>query len=196
MQGHVDIEPFYILATSSRPDDRTRVLKHGESFAVFDRTGAIQSSGLGELGLFHEGTRFLSAFEPILAEERPRLLSSTVRRDNVLITDLTNPDLAGFPGGPLPRDTVHVFGQGFLWEGTLYSRFRIHNYGPRPLDLCFDLRFAADYADIFEVRGMARSRRGHRLDPEIGSGTVTLGYEGLDGRIRRTRLAFSPGPPS
>src|SRR3954462_15738441 len=110
-------EQFYILATSTRPDDRTRVLKHGESFAVFDRAGAIRPEGLGELGLFHEGTRFLSAFEPLLERQPPQLLSSTVRRDNVLITDLTNPDLtnpdltnpgsADSPGGLLPRHTVH-----------------------------------------------------------------------------------------
>ena len=35
-------DQFYILATSSLMDDRTRVLKHGETFAVFDRYGDIQ----------------------------------------------------------------------------------------------------------------------------------------------------------
>jgi glycogen debranching enzyme len=197
-------EPFYILATSARPDDRTRVLKHGESFAVFDRAGAIRPVGLGELGLFHEGTRFLSAFEPLLEEQRPQLLSSTVRRDNVLITDLTNPDLTNpdltnpdfdrFAGGLLPRDTVHVFGLGFLWDGTFHARFRLQNYGMRDLDLRFSLRFAADYADVFEVRGTPRPRRGHRLDPVVGGTAATLGYEGLDGRIRRTRISFSAAP--
>ncbi|MEA2604030.1 MAG: hypothetical protein QOF89_5022 [Acidobacteriota bacterium] len=197
-------EPFYILATSSRPDDRTRVLKHGESFAVFDRAGAIRPVGLGELGLFHEGTRFLSTFEPLLEEQRPQLLSSTVRRDNVLIIDLTNPDLTNpdltnpdlerSAGGLLPRDTVHVFGLGFLWEGTFHARFRLQNYGMRDLDLRFSLRFAADYADIFEVRGTPRQRRGHKLDPVVGGSAATLGYEGLDGWIRRTRISFSMAP--
>ena len=187
-------EPFYILATRPRPDDRTRVLKHGESFAVFDRAGAIRPVGLGELGLFHEGTRFLSAFEPFLERQPPQLLSSTVRRDNVLITDLTNPDFARFPGDLLPRDTVHVFSLAFLWEGSLYVRYRLHNYGSRDLDLLFSLSFAADYADIFEVRGTPRQRRGHRLDPVVSGSAAVLGYEGLDGRIRRTRISFSTPP--
>ena len=43
-------EQFYILATSSRADDRTRVLKHGDTFAVFDRFGDIQPVGLGRAG--------------------------------------------------------------------------------------------------------------------------------------------------
>ncbi|MBW8876808.1 MAG: amylo-alpha-1,6-glucosidase [Acidobacteria bacterium] len=187
-------EQFYILATSTRPDDRTRVLKHGESFAVFDRAGAIRPVGLGELGLFHEGIRFLSTFEPLLEEQRPQLLSSTVRPDNVLITDLTHPDFDRFPGGMLPRHTVHVFGLSFLWDGVFHTRFRLHNYGLRELDLRFSLRFAADYADVFEVRGTPRQRHGHRLDPVIGGTTTILGYEGLDGRVRHTRITFSLDP--
>jgi glycogen debranching enzyme len=187
-------DQFYILATSSRAGDRTRVLKQGESFAVFDRSGAIRPLGLSEMGLFHEGTRFLSGFELVLETQRPLLLSSTVRRDNAFIVDLTNPDFLESPAGPLPRDTIHLFSTCFLWEGTCYARFRLHSYGLRPLDLHLSLRFAADYADIFEVRGIRRERRGHTLEPEVGRSTAVLGYEGLDGRIRRTRLGFYPAP--
>ncbi len=190
-------EQYYILATSTRTDDRTRVLKHGESFGVFDRSGVIRPVGLGEMGLFHEGTRFLSAFELFVENQRLMLLSSTVRRDNALIVDLTNPDFTeGAPGslGTLARDTVHIFSTSFLWEAAWYSRFRLHNYGLHALDLNLSLRFAADYVDIFEIRGTRRERRGHRLDPVVGRGTVVLGYEGLDGRVRRTRITFSPPP--
>ena len=42
---------FYILSTSARIDDRTRVLKHGDAFAVFDRFGDVQGAGTGELGV-------------------------------------------------------------------------------------------------------------------------------------------------
>ncbi|MBV8201675.1 MAG: hypothetical protein JOZ15_13720, partial [Acidobacteria bacterium] len=54
-------EKYYIVATAARGgDERTRVLKEGESFGVFDRSGTIPAGGKGELGLFHEGTRYLS----------------------------------------------------------------------------------------------------------------------------------------
>ncbi|HET9212828.1 MAG TPA: amylo-alpha-1,6-glucosidase [Thermoanaerobaculia bacterium] len=185
-------EPYSILATGSRPDERTRVLKHGESFGVFDRGGAIRTEGLGELGLFHQGTRFLSVFEIFLENQRPLLLSSTVRRDNALIVDLTNPDLTG--GDGLLRDTIHAFITSFLWEGVWYARLRLHNYSLREVEIHLAIRFGADYADIFEVRGTPRKRRGHKLDPVVGRGTTVLGYEGLDGEIRRTRLSFSPAP--
>jgi glycogen debranching enzyme len=187
-------EQHYILATASRPDDRTRVLKDGESFAVFDRGGAIRPVGLNEMGLFHEGTRFLSGLELLLEGRRPLLLSSTVRSDNALIIDLTNPDFESKDGVALPRDTLHVFGTLFLWQSACYVRFRLHNYSLSRLEFRLSLRFAADYADIFEIRGTRRERKGHKLSPVVGRETVVLGYEGLDGRSRRTRLAFFPTP--
>jgi len=75
-------DAFYILATSTRADDRTRVLKHGETFAVFDRFGDVQPVGLGEQGVYHDGTRFLSRLEVRIGGRRPLLLSSTVKEDN------------------------------------------------------------------------------------------------------------------
>ena len=39
---------FDIRATSQFADARTLVLKHGETFAVFDRNGDIRPLGLGE----------------------------------------------------------------------------------------------------------------------------------------------------
>src|ERR671919_2530562 len=84
-------DQYYILATSPLADDRTRVLKHGETFAVFDRYGDIQPIGLGEQGLYHEGTRFLSRLVLRVGRRRPLLLSSTVKEDNALLAvDLTN----------------------------------------------------------------------------------------------------------
>jgi hypothetical protein len=67
-------DQYYILATSPLADDRTRVLKQGETFAVFDRYGDIQALGLGQRGLFHENTRFLSRFVLRVGRNRPLLL--------------------------------------------------------------------------------------------------------------------------
>src|SRR5713101_1310768 len=71
-------DQFYILSTSGRIDDRTRVLKHGDMFAVFDRFGDIERFGSSELGLYYEDTRFLSRLALRLENQRPPLLSSTI----------------------------------------------------------------------------------------------------------------------
>src|SRR5512138_1551889 len=103
-------EHFYILSTSSRIDDRTRVLKQGDTFAVFDRHGDIETFGTGELGLYHHDTRFLSRLTLTLAGERPLLLSSSVKDDNAaLAIDSMNPDVSRDNEITVPRGTVHVF---------------------------------------------------------------------------------------
>ena len=75
-------DAHHVLADSSLTDERIRVLKHGDTFALFDQYGDIRPSQNGEGGLYHDGTRFLSQFFLELEGARPFLLSSTVRDDN------------------------------------------------------------------------------------------------------------------
>jgi glycogen debranching enzyme len=191
-------EHFYIRATSSRADERTRVLKHGDTFGVFDRYGDVHTIGLGEQGLFHEGTRFLSRMEVRLGKVRPLLLSSSVNEANdILAVDLTNPDITAEDGHiQLPRGLLHLLRTKFIWQGTCYERLRLSNYGMAPVTVSLTVRFDADFVDIFEVRGSRRERRGRRLDPLVENGTCILGYEGLDGVVRRTTVEFQPAPAS
>ena len=188
-------DQYYILATESRADERTRVLKHGETFAVFDQYGDVQTYGMGEEGLYHSGTRFLSKLELRLGDARPLLLSSTVKTTNdVLLVDLTNPDIPMNDEEVIPRGTVHVFRTKFVWRGTCYERFRVTNHGLTPIRVTLRLRFEADFADIFEVRGTKRDRRGELLPAEMGADFVSLRYHGLDGVVRQGRFLFSPPP--
>ncbi|HXU62339.1 MAG TPA: amylo-alpha-1,6-glucosidase [Polyangia bacterium] len=189
-------DTFYIQATSSRTDDRTRVLKQGDTFAVFDRFGDVQPVGLGEQGLYHDGTRFLSRLELRLGGRRPLLLSSTVRKENdLLAVDLSNPDLNGRDGSlVLARGEVHLFRSKFIWNNVCYERLRVSSFSRDPIaiDLTFD--FDADFADIFEVRGSKRPRRGQRADQPPTAAEVSFRYLGLDGVTRRSRLTFDPPP--
>jgi glycogen debranching enzyme len=189
-------DAFYIRSSSSRIDVRTRVLKQGDTFGVFDRFGDIDTFGTGELGMYYQDTRFLSRLTLKLGKDRPLLLSSTVREDNaVLAVDATNPDVSRNGETVVPRGIVHIYRTKILWKRTCQERLRIHNYGRVAMDFSFSLEFGADFADIFELRGMTRERRGRRLETEIGQGMVVLAYEGLDRRPRRTRIVFDP-PPS
>lgn len=176
-------------------DEHSRVLKQGDTFAVFDRYGNIQQIGLGEQGLYHEGTRFLSKRELRLHGHRPLLLSSTVKEDNDLLTvDLTNPDCLVDGQVVLPRDQVHIFQCCFLWQGRCFERLRLQNYTLNPVEIHFSLLFEADFVDIFEVRGVKREKRGNYLPPVLSADRIQLGYRGLDQVVRSTTLTFSPAP--
>ncbi len=186
---------FYIRSSSARVDVRTRVLKQGDTFAVFDRFGDIETFGTGELGLYYQDTRFLSRLTLKLGKDRPLLLSSTVREDNaVMAVDATNPDAWRDSEIVIPRGTLHVFRSKILWEKTCHERLRIHNYGRAAVDVSFTIEFDADFVDIFELRGMNRERRGRHLETEVTKSGLVLGYQGLDNRVRRTRIIFDPAP--
>jgi glycogen debranching enzyme len=187
--------PYHIVAAASLADDRARVLKHGDTFAVFDHYGDVKPGGLGEEGLYHEGTRFLSCLLLELEGGRPFFLSSTVRDENdQLAVALTNPDLFRDGRLVLPLGTLHLAVKKFLWRGACYQQFRVKNHGLGLVQTSLSLHFAADFADIFEVRGMKRKARGRDLAPEVAEDRVALAYRGLDGVVRRTLLRFEPRP--
>ena len=118
-----------------------------------------------------------------------------MKEDNALLAvDLTNPDLYRDGRIAVPRGSVHVFRSRFLWNGVGYERFRLSNYSLAPVKMSFSLRFEADFADIFEVRGKKRDRKGTRLPDVVERDHLVLGYEGLDGVARRTRIQFVPAP--
>jgi len=186
---------FQIASGSGRIDERTRVMKQGDTFAVFDRFGDIEPTGNGELGIYDHDTRILSRLALRLEGSRPLLLGSTVKEANaVLAIDLMNGDLER-DGISIPHGTVHIDRARVLLDEACHERIRVHNYGRTKIELGMSIEFGADFADIFEVRGMERPRRGKRLPARVDGAELELGYEGLDGRVRRTRLAFDP-PPS
>ena len=186
---------FYVLATSSLADDRTRVLKYGETFAVFNRLGDIEGIGVGEQGLYHRGTRYLSKLALRLNGNVPQLLRSTIHEDGAFFTiDMMNSDVYREGRLILPRGAIHVFRSKFLWKDACYERIRVANFGLLPFDASLSLQFAADYADIFQVRGMQRQGNGDILPPEVNDHEVVLSYRGQDRELRRSRLEFFPAP--
>ncbi len=189
---------FYILATRALSSAGiTRIIKHADTFAVFDPVGDIQNLGIGEQGIYHHGTRHLSQYEFTVEGERPLLLSSDVTRDNhLLAVDLSNPDILFEPNLQLPRGALHVFRSKFLWDGRCYEKYRIRNYASYPVAFNLGLTFRSDFADIFEVRGMKRERRGTPRRPAVSEQSLELIYDGLDGIVRRTRIDFSLRPSS
>jgi glycogen debranching enzyme len=196
MEKHSLVEDtFYIVATETTTDEVSRVLKDGDTFAVFDRHGDIQAVGRGQEGLYHEGTRFLSHSVLKLSNARPFLLNSSVTEDNLMfVVNMTNPDVYHEGAIVLPRGTIHITRTKLLRGATCYETLRLINYGLSPVEVGFSVEFAADFADIFEVRGMTRHRRGILYDPAVGADRLSLSYEGLDGRVRQMTIDCSPAP--
>lgn len=171
---------------------RLFALKHADTFVVADAIGDIV--GVDD-GMFRDDTRVLSRWQLRVGGGPPSFLASDVSRDNFYFTaHLTNRPLPALGDQATPKGVVHIERTRFVWQERLYERITLHNFGGRAVRVPLAMHFAADFADIFEVRGLARARRGRDLAPEYVPGGVLLRYVGLDEVTRASALTFAPAP--
>jgi len=186
--------PFYIPMTGPAARPRS-ALKHDDTFMVLDSHGDIGASSGGPDGLFHADTRYLARLELKLDDMQPLLLGSNLRDDNSALTvDLTNPDI--YRGGrlALAKDVLHIVRTIFLWRGTAFQRIGLQNHGDAQASFDLILEFGNDFADLFEVRGSVRPRRGESVSRQLSAVDVALDYRGLDDIARSSALHFDPVP--
>jgi glycogen debranching enzyme len=183
-----------IKASTSLVDRSLRNLKHDNSFAVLDLFGDIGAIADTPEGVFHLETRHLSRSLLRINRKRPLLLSSSAHDDKSAVSiALTNPDME-WDGRKLARDTIHIERTKFLWNGVLYERIGLRNFDVTAHRVEIEISFAADFADLFEVRGMHRRQRGSQRKPSVRNDALQFSYDGLDGISRRTSISFFPAP--
>lgn len=190
-------EDYHIEATESLVERTLRTLKHDDLFAVFDSQGNFAGGALGPDGLFYKDTRFLSEFTLRLGGAVPLQLGSVLLDDNgAMVVDLTNADLHTDKGRVwLQRESVHLSRVKFLKDNASFERLRVRGYGPIGRAIAIDIAFDADFADLFEVRGTRRLKRGTQSFRRVSDAEVEFRYVGLDNVVRRTLVEFTP-PPS
>ncbi|KJH79457.1 MULTISPECIES: amylo-alpha-1,6-glucosidase [Pseudomonadaceae] len=168
------------------------VLKDGDSFMVADAFGDVQGT---DDGLFRNDTRVLSRLQLRLAGQPASLLSAAVSQDNVYFTaHLSNRPLRPLGDTSTPQGVIHVERKRFLWQGRLYERLSLANYSDQPTLIPLSLGFAADFRDMFEVRGQTRAQRGEHHASELGERHVAMRYAGLDNQLRCSAISFSLTP--
>ncbi|MEX0754370.1 MAG: glycogen debranching N-terminal domain-containing protein [Actinomycetota bacterium] len=172
---------------------KTLAVKEGDTFLYCDLEGNLDHGDDYGLGLYDGDTRFLSLFHMSLSGRDPVLLSSSSERGYMSYVDLTNPDLYEGDEIAVRQQTLNIRRIRAI-NGRLYERVRVKNYNPHAvrIDLRFD--FAADFADIFDVRGIPRDRRGVDEPVRVDDGAVEFRYLGVDDIQRRTRVAFASPP--
>jgi glycogen debranching enzyme len=170
-------------------------IKEGDLFLFTNELGQVPGAENSALGLYYRDTRYLSRYELTIAGRQPVLLSAGAERGYASTVELTNLEARTADGHVLPQASVHVRRTRFVSD-RLYELLRVRNYHRREVELIVDLHFDADFADLFEVRGSRRRRRGSRLAPLADEGTLTLSYLGLDEITRQTIVRFHDRPDS
>ncbi|CAG9297806.1 amylo-alpha-1,6-glucosidase [Celerinatantimonas diazotrophica] len=169
------------------------VLKAQDAFLVTNRLGDI--TGAAD-GLFIDDTRMLSCFRMRLSDTYPKLLSAGVDQENIYLTShLTNPSQwVDLTGRHVDQGAVYLERRYLLLNSRLYVRLQINNFCTHTLRLAISFDFAADFKDMFEIRGQTRKVRGQALPTQTGPNAVHLHYLGLDEIQRTTVISFSENP--
>src|SRR5439155_19415359 len=90
-----------------------------------------------------------------------------------------------------PRPTLSIRRSSLLCGPQLLVRFVLHSFTLGPLAMRLELRLSADFADVFQVRGLSRARRGTHEPPRTEGGSLVFAYQGLDGVRRLTRCEIT-----
>jgi glycogen debranching enzyme len=167
------------------------VLKENRIMMVSDEMGDIPAGNTKGLGLYFSDTRFLSAYEFRLNRLEPILLSASVDESYVATFQMVNPVLLLDEGKRrIPQQSLSIRRSRFIYGG-LHERIGVQNCGSEPVDIEFSLRIAADFRDMFDVRGYKRQSLGTMREPEVDAQGITFTYEGEDKLIRRTEVVVN-----
>jgi glycogen debranching enzyme len=187
----VKIDGSKLRNHGDRSDGRP-ILKCGDVFAVFGTAGDFFSELTDEEGLYFDGTRFLSKKLLLLNGAPLSRLRTEVRTDGEELRVVSGNCEGSIAG--IQEYALSVAERIFLVGESMYSEVSVTNFGRLPAEVTLSIHFEADYADIYEVRGMKREAHGVLWDAITGKDHVVLTYEGLDCEIRKTILSFVPMP--
>lgn len=169
------------------------IIREKELFLLTDTEGHVEVGNDSGFGLYHEDTRYLSGWELTLVGVEPIVLLSTAEDGFWMEQVMTNPELVSDDGGTLASGSLQIRRQRVL-DRSMVETTRLTNYSALELTLTVQFGFAADFSDIFEIRGLHRARRSTVLESQLQAHGVIFRYRGADGRRRQTRVRFRPEP--
>lgn len=164
------------LYQTPRTNPGEPVLKAGAAFAVLSTAGRIEASSLRQ-GVYLYDTRMVSTYQWRISGEVPAPLAMTVTTDVLRARYV-------FQHAGMTRVIERTWQ---LYPEGMEDRWAWQHYGaPEPWRL--SLAFAADFTDIFELRGSDPRHVGHKtVDQDAYQAQYR--YEGRDGIARQVTMA-------
>lgn len=180
---------------SARDIRDATLIKEGDVFLLTDLEGNAPIGNSNGYGLYYGDTRFLSGYELAIAGLRPTVLLSSTRSQFMSAQVLTNPNLVLADGRAVTEQTIQVRRYRVIRGAEISESLALQNLNAFAIDLDVELRFAADFYDMFEVRGIVQSARRGVAEPASFDGErLRFRYHGRDDLLRVTEIAFDPTP--
>ncbi|HXK32490.1 MAG TPA: glycogen debranching N-terminal domain-containing protein [Dehalococcoidia bacterium] len=169
------------------------VIREDAAFLLTDPSGNVPAGNKQGLGAYRADTRHLSTYRFTLGGIEPVVLLSTAELGYAMEQVLTNPAIMVDGRDSIERGRLEIRRQRTIAE-VVEEVVHITNFHTAPVTVPVRYEFAADFADIFDVRGYERRRRGEAFAPEVGARSIAYRYRGIDGRQRATRVVFDRDP--
>jgi len=166
----------------------------GKTFLSTTVAGDISPAGAPDVGFFHDDTRFISNMELRVMGNRAVVLSSNTEKTFANQVELTTGNIALRDSYDLPENTIHIRREQLLAYDTFFDRITFENFNLVPVSFWLEIHYDADFVDVFQVRGCARSTHGQYYKPVVRERTLAFFYRGLDGVMRQTQIDFAPQP--
>jgi glycogen debranching enzyme len=180
---------------SARDIRDATLIKERDVFLLTDLEGNAPLGNTNGFGLYLRDTRFLSGYELAIAGLHPTILLSSTRSRFMSAQVLTNPNIVLADGRRVVEQTIHVRRYRVVRGDEITESLSFQNFNAFEIDLGLSIHLAADFADMFEVRGIVRvDERGHMHAPTYMEGQLLFRYEGRDHVVRTTAVSFDPPP--
>ncbi|HEY9786087.1 MAG TPA: glycogen debranching N-terminal domain-containing protein [Candidatus Obscuribacterales bacterium] len=163
------------------------IIKHGEEFIVFDRSGQIKRSPRSPFGVYRSDTRYFDHWCFTANGIFPELLSTTSNGYSAaFVYGLKSSDKT-------PDRDISIQREIALLDGAS-ERITITNFSSQSVILNLKVECGCDFRDMMEIRGFSRKHHG-RLSPPAMREAVRrweFKYEGLDKTTRLATFAVTP----
>lgn len=165
---------------------RRLTLKRNDAFLLCNEWGDLVPGGDNSHGLYVRDTRVLSQLELSIDDVTRDATRARVLDDGagLLVRYHCTAGNASFS----------VRRRRFLHTEHCYERILLCNTSSRTIQPRLTLRYAADFADIFEVRGQKRARRGTLTTRLDNDNAVAMHYRAVDGQAQESCLRMEPAP--
>ena len=188
------VEPRIAFQTIEPRKTNNLTLIDGKTFLSATVAGDISPAGAPDVGFFHDDTRFLSHMELRVGGHRSVVLSSSTEKTFANQVELTTSNITLRDSFDLPENTIHLRRHQLLANDRFYDRLTFENFNLVPVTLAFEVHYAADFVDVFQVRGTARAEHGQYYRPIASEHHLIFAYRGLDNVLRETSISFDPAP--
>jgi glycogen debranching enzyme len=149
-----------------------------------------QHDKMHEAGLYVRDTRFLNVFNLTFKNEAMQILDIQSPSPEAIVISGTNPLLKHLEEGIVPH-TILVR-QEVKLDTALCVTLTIRNFATFPISGTLAIDIAADFRDMFDVRGMTPRQRAVPFPATPSDGGVTLAARSSDDQVISTVVTSTP----